>query len=179
MTCALDRRGTGAPRWLVRLLDGSRELVSFVRAHLERLNGAALPTPADEASDPVGANHRYRLAIDRLIARVRAQRDDFPLVAEENVHYGFRRNLLGMKGYALTLLGCCLTIDLILISDAVPSVTSLVDINRQITIAMLALHALWSLAFLSQVRERWVREAAQDYSNRLFAALDNPRLGAT
>ncbi|GAA4757825.1 hypothetical protein GCM10023328_47110 [Modestobacter marinus] len=91
---------------------------------------------------------------------------------EENAQYGFRRNLLGVKPYALAVLAICLVADLVLIIGALPGGAP----NRLLTGLVMAVHAAALLGWLAQVRPPWVREAADDYTTRLFAALDDPRL---
>ncbi len=62
----------------------------------------ALPTAADEATDPAAADRRYAYAVTTL--RTLTQKaEDFPRVAAENANYGFRRSTLGLKGWAQLL----------------------------------------------------------------------------
>jgi hypothetical protein len=160
-TQALRHRGSGSPQY--------RE---HRHQRLEKLLSVILPTAAEETQDPAAADGRYELAVDQLIARVRAQGENFPLVQEESAQYGFRRNLLGVRPYALVILAVCLAYDLALITGVLPGGTS----SRSLTGVVLAVHAAALLGWLAQVRPPWVREAADDYTTRIFATLDDPRL---
>ena len=61
-----------------------------------------LPTAEDEASDPQSADQAYEVATKWLIDKTR-NTDMFQLLFKENVSYGFRRNLWGLKPLALPL----------------------------------------------------------------------------
>ncbi|TNM67626.1 hypothetical protein FHN55_09270 [Streptomyces sp. NP160] len=164
-TRALRHRDTGSPQ--------RRE---HRRQRLQERLGVQLPTAAEEEQDPIGADEHYQLAVEQLIARVRAQSDIFPLVAEENAHYGFRRNLLGVKPVALSVLAACLVADLALISGTVPIASRALPTGQPLTALVLAVHAAMLLGWAAQVCPVWVQEAADDYTTRLYAALDDPRL---
>src|SRR5947208_9959356 len=55
-----------------------------------------LPTSEEEAADPEGADQRYEACV-RFLRNATRDRSTFPLVFAENVNYGFRRNLWGMR----------------------------------------------------------------------------------
>lgn len=151
---------------------GSPQRREHRHRRLEKLLSVDLPTAAEEAQDPAAADGRYDLAVDQLITRVRAQGENFPLVQEENAQYGFRRNLLGVKSYALAVLTVCLVLDILLISGILPGEMP----SRVWSGLVFAIHVAALLGWLAQVRSVWVHEAADDYTTRLFAALDDPRL---
>lgn len=155
---------------------GSAQRREHRRQRLHELLDVDLPTAAEEEQDPAAADQRYQLTVERLIARVRAQADKFPLVREENTHYGFRRNLLGLKPYALAVLAACLLADLALLTGALPDMVTAIPPGSLLAAIVLAAHAAALLGWLIQVRPKWVREAAEDYTTRLYATLDDPRL---
>jgi hypothetical protein len=121
----------------------------------------ALPTAADEATDPAAADRRYAYAVTTL--RTLTQKaEDFPRVAAENANYGFRRSTLGLKGWA-QLLAVAVTagsVTLALTSGGV----------RFVVPAFLAAAAglLWTIA----VTPTWVRPAADRYADRLVEAVE-------
>jgi beta-lactamase superfamily II metal-dependent hydrolase len=65
-----------------------------------------LPSEIEEIADPDGADVRYD-SLCLFLRDTTRSKSAYPLVFAENVNYGFRRNLLGMKraGIALTLAG--------------------------------------------------------------------------
>ena len=73
------------------------------RVH-ERLRalGLDIPTTDEEDADRPRALELYASAVDEL-RRLTRDTDRFPLVYKGNAEYGFRRNLLGLKKFAVTL----------------------------------------------------------------------------
>jgi hypothetical protein len=67
------------------------------------------PTAAEEAADPHAADRRYREAVGALRERTR-DRSRFGLLLAENIDYGFRRNCLGLRPYALIVAAGCLLV---------------------------------------------------------------------
>ena len=65
-----------------------------------------LPTPADETADPAAADAQYRTCADwlRRKALELKAKPPFDIVHSENIAYGFRRNLLGIRSYGLMVL---------------------------------------------------------------------------
>jgi hypothetical protein len=59
-----------------------------------------LPSPEEETTDPVEADHCYERASAWLRNRTRESKA-FPLLFEDNLSYGFRRNLLALRSYAV------------------------------------------------------------------------------
>jgi hypothetical protein len=64
--------------------------------YLARAVGVPAPTAAEEAADPAKADEWYELAAGWLMARTRDTKK-FGLLFQENVNYGFRRNLYALK----------------------------------------------------------------------------------
>lgn len=63
---------------------------------------AAMPDPETERANPIAADNSYSAAITWLQGRTR-HRKEYPLVFEQNVNYGFMRNLLACKPWALAV----------------------------------------------------------------------------
>ena len=64
--------------------------------------GEAVPTPSEEQVDPAGADAFYARCGDWLRERTRDQ-EKFRLIFEENIVYGFRRNLYGLKPFGVVV----------------------------------------------------------------------------
>lgn len=58
--------------------------------------GDRLPTQAEELADPGAVDERYDDSVARLRGLTRNNRK-FRLLFSENINYGLRRNLLGLK----------------------------------------------------------------------------------
>lgn len=126
-----------------------------------------LPTPEEEVASPAQADELYRGAVDWLLE---ATRDDkrHGLVKDENIDYGFRRNLLGLKPVGVTLTLACLVIDAWLAWT-----TYGVDENRFWTAVVLGLALVGGLmAWTFWVRRPFVEDAARSYAKRLLAQCD-------
>lgn len=134
------------------------------RQALESLFGESLPTPDEEQADPDAADNQCIAATRLLIAKVRDDKQRYPRVHEENIHYGFRRNLLALKPEAL------IAISLMAIAAAVAGA---IRLSTQ-DFAALGVDAVLALAWLAVVKPDWVREAGSTYAERLFETLDAP-----
>ncbi len=72
--------------------------------------GVTLPSPEAEATDPEAADSLYDSAVQWLIPQTRSG-GRFPLVFQENVNYGFRRNLWGLRPIGLAVAIGCLVVN--------------------------------------------------------------------
>ena len=83
--------------------------------YLTARSGRPLPDPKQESVNPRTADDSYRGAVDWLLEATR-DLNRFPLVYQENISYGFCRNLLGLRGLAACVLAAsfamntCLTL---------------------------------------------------------------------
>lgn len=133
------------------------------RNKLEVIYGENLPDHGDELRAPDAADRRYIAATRALIGRIEAVRDRFPRVEDENINYGFRRNLLGIKPYGISVAITSLAIDIFIAVRSSMTTPLIVTV-----IIHLCLLAVWIVI----VKATWVREAADRYADRLFEALD-------
>ncbi len=122
-----------------------------------------LPTAEEEAGDAARADHTYEACVRDLITRAR-DRKQFPLLFGENVNYGFRRNLWGMKpfGALFSLAGlaaCALYFWLYWESFRLFSAEAAA--GGAINLALLLFWLFW-------VTPSWVRIAGDAYAERLL-----------
>lgn len=146
--------------------------------------GLVLPKAEQEQDDPTNADQVYSSAVDWLKERRRG--DQFSLLLDENIQYGFRRNMRGMKPLAILL---C-TISIIFVcgivlykynagtvqSENLQTYISLIDtIAALITApagAALGLNVIAMLFWVFYVSDAWVREAADQYARALLATCE-------
>jgi hypothetical protein len=95
---------------------------------------------------------------------VRKKSDAFPRVQEENINYGFRRNLYALKPIALAVLG--LAIALAVVSSLADGVHWPVALSGSATLLLM-------LAWLFLVRPEWVWQAGEKYAERLLETLED------
>lgn len=159
-----DRWG-GPPTTVMLRWSGAVSEHTQRRRHslLESILGEVLPTRAQEEANPEGADRRYETAVAALRDLTRS-RADFPLVAEENAEYGFRRNALGLKPLAVSIAAATgiLAVTLTLIEDAP---------GHFLPAAGVAVGAIVAWALV--VRPAWVRAAAERYAERLLETCES------
>ena len=144
--------------------------------------GQALPTEEEEAQNPAGADQLYEAAVSFLREATR-DTSKFPLVFAENVNYGFRRNLWGLKPYGLAfaILAAVASWGLFLSSVGLPTAESWVDnIVKDpdgVTVTRLVGSMFNTTAvavWLFVITPEWVRIAAEAYAQRLLGTIDTP-----
>jgi hypothetical protein len=151
-----------------------RHQLGFLHARVQEITGPSLrlPTEQEETADPQQADEIYDAA--GLALRVRARGlPGAELVHEQNCEYGFRRNVLGLRPYALSVAVAGLlavsawmfTAPGFLGRPAVPLLAALV-VMESLLVAFQAL----------LVRAPWVESAAWAYAERLLetSALPGP-----
>jgi hypothetical protein len=62
-----------------------------------------IPTADAETKDPKAALDIYTACVDKIRGLARTDKVKFPDVHRENIHYGFRRNLWGLKQYGIAI----------------------------------------------------------------------------
>ena len=154
-------------RHSARLLSFTDETLSATtksryRAYLAQ-HGHALPSRDDEQRNPEDAADRRRSAIDWLLEHTRATAKTSMLL-DENVAYGFRRNLLGLKPVAIASLvfaniGNALCLALLLSSPTLVWSGAILQ-----AILLLAL-----IVWVRYVSVKFVEDASLSYAQRLLA----------
>lgn len=156
----------GAPTTLLLRHSSEENEVLLKQRHkaLETLTGAKLPSKNAELKDPKTADEKYAFCVSKLRSLTRDKKR-FHLIFEENVNYGFRRNLVGMRSVGITIsllsLGVCIATPVL--RDSSPN---LVEVLSSIVCA--SLFSLWLLRF----RKEWVKIAAFAYAERLLESVD-------
>src|SRR6266550_7488459 len=132
------------------------------------LSGQTMPTREQELANPKGADDIYQAAAALLRERTR-DKQQFPLIFEENCNYGFRRNLWGMKplGILTATAGTTAALALIVLHYRSGNVAM-----SPTTPTVAVVNGLLLLAWLFWFTPSWVRIAADGYAERLLAASD-------
>src|SRR5712692_8676930 len=127
--------------------------------------GAKAPTAAEEAADPAAADKFYASCGHCLRENTRDHKK-FSILFDENVAYGFRRNLLGLRIPALVLDAAVVTICAVSLWSRLPS-----NIEDEWTVTFVAVGsvaALHALYFAGLVTPQSVFEAARGYARQLL-----------
>jgi hypothetical protein len=134
----------------------------------QKLNETA-PTAAQEQADPAAADGFYKRSGDWLRENTRNAKK-FPLVLNENINYGFHRNLL-----ALRTPGFYLNAMIVILCGVVLYLRFPIDLMRRFDQALITvigiavLHAFY-LAFF--VNEERVFQAARLYARQLLLSIE-------
>lgn len=140
-----------------------------------RIPGLALATAAEEAQCPAQADAGYESATKWLLARTRDP-IRFRLLHAENENYGFRRNVLGLKPYALVMDVICVAGLLVWLWSnggfEFDSESAALGVETWTCLGLALVHLGATLC----VRSDWVRTLADEYGHRLLACCDD--LGA-
>ena len=127
---------------------------------LSNKTGIAGPSEEIEKNDPATADEIYRSWSDHLRTHTRDE-TKFSLLFKENINYGFRRNLLGIKLYCLVsgLIG----LGVIILPH--PSHLSNTDVSTCIAII------IYISTVIFVVNGNWVKVMADEYAKRLVEAV--------
>lgn len=138
---------------------------AFLENHI---NGWIAPTSEEEARDIQAAEIAYDSAVRWLRENTR-DRERYDLIFKENVSYGFRRNLYGLKSVGLSLgLLCVAGNGSALYYTSCATSTAIEPEGLASLVLNLAVVACW----VALVRESWVKDGAEGYARALLAACD-------
>ena len=133
------------------------------------------PSREDEVEDPKSADDVYRSATKKLIEARRG--DKYGRILDENISYGFRRNLLGLKVIAvitlsvailLTMLGCWIEIDW---PPTLGGIAKAVKHYPHLPV-LLGVDIIFLGIWLVAVNDDFVSQAAVSYAEALFRSLE-------
>ena len=155
----------------VSMPEQKAQYIGFVSGKI----GGPAPTAKDEEADPVKCDAYYERCGNWLRENTRDTKK-FKLLFDENVNYGYRRNLLGLKAPglaidALVLAACGMAFWRWLPFDAENPLSLKVSI-----VAVIA--TLHSLFMLFLVTKESVREAAVTYARQLLLCCEALQTGA-
>jgi hypothetical protein len=137
--------------------------------------GLVLPGAEEERSNPVAADEAYRSAVEWLKERCRGK--DFPLVFKENIEYGFRRNMRGIRPFAIAAVALAAVggLDAIVYRLIEVGGLSVSMVMQQAPLGVIGATVLLLIALLCWtflVTDLWVREAGDQYARALLSACD-------
>jgi len=150
----------------------STYLDSFTKARYhklleEEIGNIKIPTSDEELQDEKLADQIYESCAKYLISKTR-DIVKFKLLFKENISYGFRRNLWGMKAWALLILFACLILHLTF-------VTSYFKLFNQFSPADIGLGIYFGFSIIFWtiiITKDWVKIPAFAYAERLYESLN-------
>lgn len=152
---------------MLRHSDSTLDPLTKAKVHqaLVRGSGHPLPSANDEVADLAAADSVYTAAVNWLREHYRKP-DTAPVAFEENVSYGFRRNLRGLRWIGLLL-------SLALLAGSTWKLRAALLANAELPSEWLlgGLLSLLLIAFwLMVVRDTWVEEGGRRYARALLLA---------
>ena len=131
-----------------------------------------IPSCEEEKKNPACADETYESANAWLLSKTR-DLDRFSLLFRENINYGFRRNLLGLKYWAFGFDAIGIVILFIagfsFLTVMPPMHIRYIPDLYWVSLILIILHAAF---FMIIVRKKWVRTAADTFAKQLLAACD-------
>lgn len=136
---------------------------------------ADAPTPESEQADPAAADEFYRRGGNWLRENTRDPKK-FKILFEENVTYGFRRNLLGLKWAALAL-NCAIVVFCLVVLWLRSPLNAADPLTQKLScvVAIAFMHAAYIFLLVNEVG---VREAARSYGRQLLLCMETLATGA-
>lgn len=140
-----------------------RRYHEFLAKHLTDIT---FPTQEQEANNQIEADEVYESCTRFLISKTR-DTSVFDLLFSENISFGFRRNLWGMKYIGIGIVFLCLFV-LLTINCLKNDCKSLNLDQNEITITVIL--SLFLIIWVFMLNKSWVRIAAYAYAERLLEA---------
>lgn len=155
-----------------RYRSGYLDEITRARYHqkLKQLMNIDLSTKELEENDPDKADEIYIACTKYLINHTRDKKK-FPLVFAENVNFGFRRNLWGMKSYAILIILICITILLLLKYYWIIENTSNFLLHE--VIIPIIIYFIFLYIWIFVISREWIKATGFEYAKRLFESIDS------
>jgi hypothetical protein len=168
-TRLVNQRGGQPSLLFLRHRDTSINAPTKQRYHaLLRSRGLPVSSKEEEAADPTAADGLYQSAVDWLLEQTRDTRK-FSLLLNENIDYGFRRNLLGLKPIALVVSVATFFANILLLWTTFGTNETRVLAGDGLGVGLAAIILVW----IFWIDERFVEDSAASYAKRLLAQLEN------
>lgn len=157
---------------LLRYRDGRlpKDTLARYRSKLQTINSnIQWPTELEEMADPNEADRRYH-SICLFLRESTRNKSTFSVLFNENVNYGSRRNLLGMRtaGIVLSLAGTVSSV----LAMVVGMKEGSFDVPPAPLVAAILNAAMFSWWCL-RINSKWVRVGAFAYAERLVGSCDS------
>jgi hypothetical protein len=142
--------------------------VRYHKALSSLVKGANAPSPEEEESNSVAADQVYAAWSKYLRANTRDTKK-YGLLFEENVSYGYRRNVWGLRPVGIIVGTLCCLVAAGRIYQQQRTAGNIDEDTAAAVIVGLLFLALWIFRFSSN----WVRIPAEAYADRLAETVDS------
>ena len=176
-----DRWGGAPTTRLLRhcQMSGDPKLSESLRQQIEEWWGKPLPTEQEEKADPESADAQYKEVTKNLLEATR-DKSRFSLVFTENVNYGFRRNIWGLKPWGLPIAVTLALVAWTLFALTVwgrpwPDPWWNVLVNPDniavIRLATAVANSAFAIFWLFWVKPSWIKPVAEVYAQQLMESV--------
>jgi len=155
---------------IFRHRDGRLDAITKARYHVRLaglVQGTRVVSPAEEQADEVAADVVYTAWSNYVRVRTRDS-IKYSLLFKENVNYGFRRNVWGMRVVGLLVSLACAVID----GWRVYQLRKTTGLISEEFVGALAIALVFLLLWAFRFSTEWVRLPANAYAERLAEAVD-------
>ncbi len=132
------------------------------------VKGAKAPTPKEETADPTGSDQVYSAWSSYLRVHTRDTKK-YPLLFQENVSYGYRRNVYGLRPTALIVSALSFAVGAAWLYYRHSVAATITPESVGALGCVLVILLLWAFRFTRD----WVRIPADVYAERLVEAIDS------
>ena len=149
---------------------------SFLERNVPHIG--SFPSPDEETQNHNKADEIYSSSIDWLKEQ-RRDKEKYSLLHEENIQYGFRRNLLGVKIIGIYL--CIASILLIFVNNiysikldtiSIEKIKSVIKNLTTFQYMALFFDIIFLLCWIFVVNKNWVKEAGFQYAKTLLKSIE-------
>ncbi len=134
----------------------------------QKIDNLKIPTAEEEAYNANHADQVYDSCAKYLISKTRDTKK-FNLLFKENISYGFRRNLWGMKPWALLLIILCFICHLFFATKQFVVFNQFAPKDIGLFVFLFVTTIFW----FSVVTKNWIKIVAFAYAERLYESLND------
>ncbi|MFM1775922.1 MAG: hypothetical protein RJA53_1532 [Bacteroidota bacterium] len=134
----------------------------------EKINNIILPSEEEERKNPSESDEIYESCTKYLISKTR-DTTKYTLLLKENTSYGFRRNLWGMKIWAIIILIISFIIHAIIATDYFTNYSFKPSKDAYLYTVLFFDFIFWMFI----VTPKWIRIVAEEYARRLYETLED------
>lgn len=133
----------------------------------EKIKEIRIPSIEEEQANPEKSDEIFESCTKYLISKTR-DTEKFNLLFKENINYGFRRNLWGMKTWGMIILIASALAHMVITTNFFSNIGLKPTNDIYPYLAFLALGLFWIFV----VKKNWVKLTAFAYAERLFETIE-------
>ncbi len=165
-----EERGFPTTRFL-KHSDNTLNIYTKMRYHKylnEHIPDMQLPSKEEELESSDGCTEKYNSAIHWLLEKTR-DNQKYSLIYEDNINYGFSRNMVGIKYISICLAIISLLIDFIGIYQSYGNISF--DLPLKVILSIF-ISLFFVIYWIFLVKKKWVKSASEAYARSLLAACE-------